>query len=119
MKQFDDNTYRPLPVGTTISYSGVHGLGLHATTNLDAGTVLGETHVLVFSQVRHEWVRTPLGGFINHIETPNCYISTDKGDRTLHTVIPVKKGTELTVYYRFKGYDGTAGDPEADPQLEE
>ena len=119
MKTFDHNTYRPLPEGTTIKSSGVHGLGLHATTNLSTGTVLGETHVLVYSQVRHEWVRTPLGGFINHSETPNCYISTDKGDRTLHTVIPVKKGTELTVYYRFKGYDGTAGDPEADPQLEE
>jgi len=109
-KTFDDNTYKPLPINTTIENSLVHGLGLHATEDIDAGTVLGETHVLVFSQMRHEWVRTPLGGFINHSEHPNCYISTDKGDRTLHTVIPIAKGEEITVYYRFKGYDGIVGD---------
>jgi len=91
-----------------------HGLGLHATTKLEAGQVLGETHVLVHNRDRHEWVRTPLGGFINHSENPNCYISTDKGDRNLHTVIPVAKGEELTVYYRFKGYDGIIGDAEID-----
>ena len=76
--------------------------------------------MLVHNQHRLEWVRTywfengyvrtPLGGFINHSEHPNCYIDTSKGDRTLHTVIPVRKGEELTVYYRFKGYDGTVGD---------
>jgi hypothetical protein len=27
-------------------------------------------------------------------------------------VIPVAKGEELTVYYRFKGYDGIIGDAE-------
>jgi SET domain-containing protein len=119
IKTFDDNTYRPLPDSTTIKDSGVHGLGLHATKDIVAGTVLGETHVLVYSQQRHEWVRTPLGGFINHSEHPNCYISTDKGDRTLHTVIPIAEGDELTVYYRFKGYDGIVGDPDMQVQLEE
>ena len=67
-------------MGLTICKSGIDGLGLHATTNLNAGTVLGETHVLVHNRDRHEWVRTPLGGFINHSDNPNCYISTDRGD---------------------------------------
>ena len=111
-KVFSDFTYRPLPEGLTIKDSVTHGLGLHSTTRLEAGNVLGETHVLVHNRDRHEWVRTPLGGFINHSENPNCYISTDKGDRNLHTVIPVAKGEELTVYYRFKGYDGIIGDAE-------
>jgi hypothetical protein len=121
MKTFNENTYRPLPLGLTIRDSGIDGLGLHATTNLNAGTVLGETHVLVHNRDRHEWVRTPLGGFINHSDNPNCYISTDRGDRTLHTVIPVAEGEELTVYYRFKGYDGSIdnADPDSYPDIEE
>lgn len=121
MKTFNENTYRPLPKGVTIMNSLIDGLGLHATTNLNAGTVLGETHVLVHNRDRHEWVRTPLGGFINHSDNPNCYISTDRGDRTLHTVIPVEAGTELTVYYRFKGYDGSIdnADPDSYPDIEE
>lgn len=121
MKTFNEKTYRPLPKGVTIMNSSIDGLGLHATTNLNAGTVLGETHVLVHNRDRHEWVRTPLGGFINHSDNPNCYISTDRGDRTLHTVIPVQAGTELTVYYRFKGYDGSIdnADPDSYPDIEE
>lgn len=118
MKTFSERTYRPLPKGVTIKPSKIDGLGLHATVRLQAGTVLGETHVLVHNRDRHEWVRTPLGGFINHSEDPNSYISTDRGDRTLHTIKPIAKGEELTVYYRFKGYDGTVGDDTV-PQLEE
>ena len=119
MKTFNESTYRPLPMGLTIRKSGIDGLGLHSPTNLNA--VLGETHVLVHNRDRHEWVRTPLGGFINHSDNPNCYISTDRGDRTLHTVIPVAKDEELTVYYRFKGYDGSIdnADPDSYPELEE
>jgi hypothetical protein len=118
-KTFNDFTYRPLPEGLTIKQSEIDGLGLCATTNINAGTVFGETHVLVHNRDRHEWVRTPLGGFINHSENPNCYISTDKGDRTLHTVIPVADGEELTVYYRFKGYDGIVGDDTTPGDLQE
>ena len=121
MKTFNESTYSPLPKGVTILNSLIDGLGLHANTDLLAGSVLGETHVLVHNRDRHEWVRTPLGGFINHSDNPNCYISTDRGDRTLHTVIPVLKGDELTVYYRFKGYDGSIdnADPDSYPDIEE
>lgn len=118
MKTFNEVTYRPLPENLTIKESKIDGLGLHSLKHLDAGTVLGETHVLVHNRDRHEWVRTPLGGFINHSEDPNCYITTDRGDRTLHTIKPIKENSELTVYYRFKGYDGTVGDDTA-PSIEE
>jgi len=118
MKTFNKKTYRPLPSGVTIKSSKIDGLGLHATQNLPAGAILGETHVLVHNRDRHEWVRTPLGGFINHSEDPNCYIATDKGDRILHIIKPVKEGEEITVYYRFKGYDGTVGD-DTQPEVEE
>ena len=103
---FDTDTYRPLPEGLTIKSSKIDGLGLHATIKFEAGTVFGETHVLVHSRDRHEWIRTPLGGFINHSDDPNCFITTDSGDRTMYAIKPIKAGEEITVYYRFKGYDG-------------
>ena len=103
---FDKETYRPLPEGLTIKESTIDGLGLHSTQDFDAGHKFGETHVLVHSRDRHEWIRTPLGGFINHSDDPNCFITTDSGDRTMYAIKPIKAGEEITVYYRFKGYDG-------------
>ena len=105
MKQFED-TYRPLPEGLSIMESSIEGLGLYAQTDFPAGKVFGETHVFAVSTNRREWVRTPWGGFINHSEEPNCYISTDTEERILHSVRPIKAGEELTVYYRFESYDG-------------
>ena len=105
MKEFKD-TYRPLPNGLTIMESKIEGLGLYAQEDFLAGEVFGETHVFAVSTTRREWVRTPLGGFINHSEEPNCYISTDTEERILHSVRPIKAGEELTVYYRFESYDG-------------
>ena len=80
MKTFNEKTYRPLPEQLTIKPSNIDGLGLHTNEYLDAGTVLGETHVLVHNMDRHEWVRTPLGGFINHSESPNCELVDDDED---------------------------------------
>jgi len=104
-KKFDE-TYRPLPKGLTIMESKIEGLGLYAEREFEAGEVFGETHVFAVSTTRREWVRTPLGGFINHSEEPNCYISTNTEERILHSIRPIKAGEELTVYYRFESYDG-------------
>jgi len=100
------DTYRPLIEGLTIKTSNIEGLGLFTTKDFLAGTDFGETHVFVLSNNRREWVRTPLGGFINHSENPNCYINTESEDRTLYSVRPLKKGEEITVFYRFETYDG-------------
>ena len=105
MKIFID-TYKPLPEGLTIKDSEVHGLGLFTTKPFPAGTDFGETHVFVVTNNRREWVRTPLGGFINHSEEPNCYINTETEDRTLYSVRPLKANEEVTVFYRFESYDG-------------
>ena len=78
----------------------------NALNSIDAIQRFMETHVFAVSTTRREWVRTPLGGFINHSEEPNCYISTDTEERILHSVRPIKAGEELTVYYRFESYDG-------------
>ena len=114
------STYRPLPSSLTIGNSAIHGLGVFAVEIIPPHTSLGMSRIKAsYPGDDEEWVRTPLGGFINHSENPNCYISTDKGDRTLHTVIPVAKGEELTVYYRFKGYDGIVGDDTTPGNLQE
>ena len=94
--------YTPLTIGLELKKSPIHGLGLFATEDFKAGIFLGETHIL--EQKRREFIRTPLGGFINHSEDPNCYINTnihyhDGDQRELYTIKPVYEGQELTVYY--------------------
>ena len=88
-------TYRPLPKGLTIRQSSVDGLGLHSTTDWESALSLGKTHFY------HDesWERTPLGGFINHSDTPNCVIVNHGNERFLFTTRPISPGEELTVYY--------------------
>ena len=86
--------YRPLPSFITIGRSSLHGLGLIATEDIPAGCSLGTSHY----KIKEELKRTPLGGFINHSNNPNCFIDNDY---SLYTVQPIKKGEELTVYYRL------------------
>ena len=106
MKIFNENTYRPLPMGLTIKQSSVDGLGLHATTNLNAGTVLGETHVLVHNRDRHEWVRTPLGGFINHSDNPNIKWDYNKlGDIVFISKKLILPGQQLFIDYGKKYWE--------------
>ena len=64
-------SYKPLPDYLTIRESPIAGLGLFATRDIANGTYIGIIHVLA-----HEHpdgvIRTPLGGFGNHSDTPNC-----------------------------------------------
>ena len=86
--------YRPLPSCLTIDRSSLHGLGLKATQDIPAGFSLGTSHY----RINEELIRTPLGGFINHSDNPNCFIDENYN---LFTVKPIKEGQELTVYYRL------------------
>ena len=101
MANFNMETYRPLPEGLTIKQSKIDGLGLHALKSFEAGTVFGETHVLVHSRDRHEWIRTPLGGFINHSANPNAVIimCDTRHERKLYTIRPIEAGEEISIYY--------------------
>jgi len=74
----NNNTYRPLPSYMTIKKSPIDGLGLFTLKAIkDLETSLGVTHVW-YEEVG-EVFRTPLGGFINHSETPNCEIKRFDG----------------------------------------
>jgi hypothetical protein len=90
--------YRPLPNYLTIKESRIEGLGLYAKENVISGYEIGITHV---KDVRFETglIRTPLGGFINHSEQPNCKWYID-GDLTkVKTIRDIQEGEELTLKY--------------------
>ena len=100
--KFAEHHYRPLIEGLTIQKSPINGIGLHATEDWKAGVYLGETHI--WNDHVNHWIRTPLGGFINHSENPNCFIYMDDKERHLFVVKPITAGEEITVYYTI-GYD--------------
>ena len=102
--------YKPLPESLTIKASGVHGLGLFADQKIMQGTNLGMSHLKIGERI----FRTPLGGFINHANEPNCVkaelrmVDEDmKGHAynykkwNLIASQDIKEGEELTVRYTF------------------
>ena len=87
--------YRPLPDNLTIKPSHIEGLGVFATETIRAGTDLGMTHLLH----NDDLFRTPLGGFLNHSNEPNCKrIESDK-KWYLETTKDINKNEELTLAY--------------------
>lgn len=97
------NNYRPLPKGFTIKESPIEGLGLFTNKKItDTETSLGITHV--FTLEDKFIYRTPLGGFINHSDTPNCQVirmdhSPEQGVNHLFPLRTIKPGEEITLKY--------------------
>ena len=97
--------YKPLPESVTIKASGIHDLGLFADQDIKQATNLGVTHIKIDDTI----VRTPLGGFINHSNTPNCvkvelHANGQEPFRKkwrLVTTKDIKKGEEITLRYTF------------------
>ena len=102
--------YKPLPESLTIKTSKVNGLGLFAKEKLTLGDNLGMSHLKIGDTV----FRTPLGGFINHANDPNCVKAelrmTEediKGNAynykkwNLITIRDIEEGEELTIRYTF------------------
>ena len=104
--------YKALPDCLTIDKSKIHGVGLFATEDIDEGTCLGISHIKNTSgKFENNYIRTPLGGSINHSDDPNCIkfipdvvmapdIKTSFPEyMALKTIRDIKKGEELTVAY--------------------
>ena len=97
--------YKPLPESLTIKPSKVNGLGLFANEDIAQGTNLGMSHMKIEDTI----FRTPLGGFINHANEPNCakvelLMKNDSFDYKKWNLIAlknIKKGEELTLKYTF------------------
>ena len=93
--------YKPLAEGLRIQKSEIQGFGLFTLLFLKQGTNLGISHI----KIKDELIRTPLGGFVNHSDDPNCekiklhdknYIKYN-----LVTIKDIEGGEELTVKYTF------------------
>ena len=97
--------YKPLATELRLGFSKIHDIGLFAKEKISKGTNFGMSHI----QISDTLIRTPLGGFINHADDPNCekvklYFKTDKTDFTkwnLITIKDIKAGEELTLSYTF------------------
>ena len=94
--------YNPLPSGLTVTDSRISGQGLFTTRRLVMGTTLGISHY----RIEGEYIRTPLGGFINHSDEPNCQRSQirvkpgyDKW--SIMTLKDIEEGDELTLKYKL------------------
>ena len=103
-------TYRPLPPEVRLGFSDIEGVGTFAKKNIEKGHNFGMSHLKIGERL----IRTPLGGFINHANDPNCvkvellmtneYNPKQKYDYkkwNLITLKNIKEGEELTLRYTF------------------
>jgi hypothetical protein len=96
-----DNTYKPLPDYLSIGPSSIQGAGIIAKEDIPGEIELGISHVYD-PNFQHDYIRTPLGGFINHAEEANCELVEDDEDITYKKVKTIRKiqaGEELTLKY--------------------
>ena len=78
--------------------SDIHGLGLFATCNIWKDTNLGIAHINIIG-FPHDYCRTPLGGFYNHSDTPNCTLVDNNLTKNLVTIKDIEEGEEITCIY--------------------
>ena len=117
--------YKALHSDLTIKKSNIHGLGIFAIKAIPKDTVLGISHVKdKYSTGRYYqgYIRTPLGGFINHSSQPNCIkvkprdnlypknwpiVKEDEkpSSMAMRTSRDIKGGEELTVFYTLYKVD--------------
>jgi SET domain-containing protein len=90
--------YRPLPRNLTIKQSGIEGLGLFSLVDYPENSEFGISHI---KDERFEggYIRTPLGGFFNHSDSPNCEAYIDGDFIRLRSIKKILEGEELTVRY--------------------
>jgi SET domain-containing protein len=117
--------YKALHNDITIKESSIHGLGVFAIKDIAKDIILGISHVKDKNNpsCHHKgYIRTPLGGFINHSPQPNCikvhprswipshqWVIIKEGDEftsmAIRTSRDIKGGEELTVFYTFYKVD--------------
>ena len=101
MEKCKKEPYNPLPEYLTIGPSNIHGAGILAKEDIPGEVVIGISHVYD-PYFQHDYIRTPLGGFINHAEEPNCELIDDPENtdyKRLKTVRKIEEGEELTLKY--------------------
>jgi len=98
--------YNPLPDYITIKESSINGLGLFATEDISANIVIGKIHV-PSEKEENGYFRTPLGGFGNHSDDPNCSkILMEDGSWWIGAKQDIEPGEELTWQYTLYNVNG-------------
>lgn len=100
--------FRALPANLTIGDSNIHGLGIFAKEDIPEGDLLGLTHV--WYPGCGDWIRTPLGGFYNHFDDPNCETIVKRPiegviERYIYAGRNIAAGEEITVFYNLYDKD--------------
>ena len=100
--EFNKFYYKPLPENLAVRESDIEGSGVFAKERIEAGLDLGMTHIKV--PIIKGYIRTPLGGFVNHTEDPNCCLieKLDWDDYrifNLYTIRTIQPGEELSLNY--------------------
>ena len=99
--------YKALPNWIHVKDSRVAGQGLFAKDDVPEDVYLGISHVVVDEEI----MRTPLGGFVNHSDDPNCVkYPVDNKYYTkyyIKTIRPIKAGEELFLKYTFYCFNGS------------
>ena len=104
--------WRPLPDSITIRESKIEGLGVFATKDLSSETDLGISHVYD-NRFPDNYIRLPLGAFINHHEMPNCKAIVSESHESLGNIKHIRiitdkeisSGEELTLNYIINKLD--------------
>jgi len=108
-EEFTGTGYTALPDNLTIKDSPIHGQGLFANEDISAGTELGESHCFLMQDYdvetktwsRKEWIRRPIGAFLNHSTNPNVTVDVQGSGNTafLVAIKDIPEGEEITVTY--------------------
>ena len=108
----EQKEWRPLPDSITIRESKIEGLGVFATKDLPSETDLGISHVYD-NRFPDNYIRLPLGAFINHHEMPNCKAIVAESHESLGKIKHIRiitdkdvlSGEELTLNYIINKLD--------------
>ena len=104
--------WRPLPDSITIKESKIEGLGVFATKDIPLDTDLGISHVYD-NRFPDNYIRLPLGAFINHHEMPNCKAIVSEFHESIGNIKHIRiitdkdilSGEELTLNYIINKLD--------------
>ena len=105
--------FRPLPECVTIKESPLskktnrRELGMFATEDIKRGRVLGISHVY-HELFKDNFIRTSLGGFINHSDKPNVEAVRDGDFRYIKVIRDVLRGEEITLKYNLYNLEKVA-----------
>ena len=97
-EMLEQHNYKPLPYFLEILDSPIEGQGLFLVNDdysIEEYTTLGRSHLLVNGELE----RLPLGGHINHSDTPNCKLEWEGNTAYLHSIKNINPGEELTLNY--------------------